>query len=309
MEKKLKRGRSSSERTNRRGVHAVGSIFLGEDFEWFFRSQEVSDVGIDALVEILDNDEPTGKLLALQIKTGQSYFRKSGRNYVLNIDDRHMKYWIKYDLPVYIILADLKKKLFLWQKVERLLCEPTRSGWRLKIPATNVLDANAKHFFERFTSNDPQSLMRTSFALDRELIEEIEKEGGRSIFVWDEWVNKGLRWRNLRVYIGGDRSVAPDLTIDYHLAATGLPEVMVKLFPWCTYSYAEDVRSYSLEGNVHVLAVELRPEARAYLEAERFFEAGYPDEQDITIPYEVDDSLDEDDYADLAYERLVLNDD
>ena len=223
--KEAKRGRSSSERTNRRGVHAVGSIFLGDDFEWFFRPQEVSDVGIDALVEILDNDEPTGKLIALQIKTGQSYFRKTGDNFVLNIDDRHMKYWIKYDLPVYIILADLKKMLFLWQKVERRLCEPTRSGWRIKIPASNVLNADAKPFFERFTSNDPQAMMRANFALDRELIEEVEKEENTSIFVWDEWINKGLRWRNLRVYIGGDRSVAPDLAIDYHLTASGLPEV------------------------------------------------------------------------------------
>lgn len=308
MKNAAKRGRASSERTNRRGVHAVGSIFLGDDFEWFFRPQEVSDVGIDALVEILDNDEPTGKLIALQIKTGQSYFRKSGDDYVLSIDNTHMEYWAKYDLPVYIILADPKKQLFLWQKVERRLCEPSRNGWRIKIADTNILDASAKPFFERFTSNDPHAMMRANFALDRELIEEIEKEEALTVFVWDEWVNKGLTWRNLRIYIGGDRSAVPDLTIDYHLAASGLPEVMAKLFPWCTYSYAEAVKNYALEVNVHVIAIELRTEALAYLQIERFFEAGYPEEQEIGIPYEEDDLLDGDEYNEMMYERLMRSD-
>ena len=299
------RGRASSERTNRRGVHAVGSIFLGDDFEWFFRPQDVSDVGIDALVEILDNDEPTGKLIALQIKTGQSYFRESGDDYVLNIDTRHMEYWAKYDLPVYVILADPKKKLFLWQKVERRLCEPSREGWRIRIPKTNTLDATAKPFFERFTSNDPQAMMRSNFALDRELIEEIEKECERTIFVWDEWVNKGLTWRNLRIHIGGDRSAAADLVIDYHLTATGLPEIMAKLFPWCTYSYAADVENVMGEVNVHVLKIELRPEAIAYLRVEQFFEAGYPAEQKVSVPYADEDTGDEDEYSDMMYQHRV----
>lgn len=58
-------GSAKSERTNEMGVNAVGLIFLGENFEWFYRPQRVSDVGIDAIVEILDNDEPTGRLILL----------------------------------------------------------------------------------------------------------------------------------------------------------------------------------------------------------------------------------------------------
>ena len=301
-------GSARSERTNRRGVHAVGSIFLGEDFEWFFRPQEVSDVGIDAIVEILDNDEPTGRLIGLQIKTGASYFRSSGDSYVLSIDNKHMEYWAKYDLPVYLILADPKRGIFLWEKVERRLCQPTRDGWKIKIPKTNTLDASAKAYFERFTSNDPQSLMRSNFALDRELIGEIEKTGRPAIFVWEQWLNKGLTWRNLRIYVDGDRSVKPDLEIDYRLAAKSLPEIMAKLFPWCTFCYAEDVVNQMEEVDLHVLNVELRPEAIAYLQVERFFEAGYPDEQKVAIPYEEDDQLSEDEHSAMMFSLRMSQD-
>jgi hypothetical protein len=55
---------------------------------------------------------------------------------------------------------------------------------------------------------------------------------------------------------------------------------MTKLFPWATYSYAEPISEYSGEVAVHILEVELRPEAHAYLDAERFLEAGYPQESD-----------------------------
>jgi len=49
----------------RKGINAVESIFLHE-FDWLFREQPVSDYGIDAQVEVVENNTPTGKLLALQ---------------------------------------------------------------------------------------------------------------------------------------------------------------------------------------------------------------------------------------------------
>ncbi|MDP9812217.1 hypothetical protein J2W42_005087 [Rhizobium tibeticum] len=55
---------------------------------------------------------------------------------------------------------------------------------------------------------------------------------------------------------------------------------MTRLFPWATYSYAEPIKEYSEDVAVHVLKVELRPEAEAYLEAEDFLVAGYPDEEE-----------------------------
>src|SRR5262249_4360686 len=59
--------------TERKGINAVEKIFLHE-FSWLFREQPVSDYGIDAQVEVVENNKPTGKLIALQIKTGSRWY-------------------------------------------------------------------------------------------------------------------------------------------------------------------------------------------------------------------------------------------
>ena len=57
--------------TERVGVNAVEAIFLNE-LNWAFREQTVSDYGIDAQVEVMEDGKPTGKLIALQIKSGEA---------------------------------------------------------------------------------------------------------------------------------------------------------------------------------------------------------------------------------------------
>ena len=79
--------------TGRIGVNAVERIFL-QEFHWYFREQTTSDFGIDALVEVADDDEkPSGKLIALQIKSGSSYFKKRGKDYVFYGKKQHLEYW------------------------------------------------------------------------------------------------------------------------------------------------------------------------------------------------------------------------
>src|SRR5258708_29082347 len=123
------------------GVNAVEAIFLN-DFGWLFREQTVSDYGIDAQVEVVENNEPTGKLIALQIKTGASYFRPKGDDFVFYGELRHLEYWTRHSLPMFLVLHDPEKKLTLWQKVERPLAHVTDKGWAILAPAGNVLNTS-----------------------------------------------------------------------------------------------------------------------------------------------------------------------
>ncbi|MBF2083613.1 DUF4365 domain-containing protein [Thermoleptolyngbya sp. C42_A2020_037] len=59
--------------TASQGVYKVGMIFQG--FGWIFRQQLEQDMGIDAHVEICEDRNPSGRLIGLQIKSGESYFR------------------------------------------------------------------------------------------------------------------------------------------------------------------------------------------------------------------------------------------
>ena len=50
--------------------------------EWMFREQPIDDIGIDAHMERTDKDGKVQQLLALQIKSGESYFKENKGEYV-----------------------------------------------------------------------------------------------------------------------------------------------------------------------------------------------------------------------------------
>lgn len=62
-----------------------------------------NDLGIDAMIEIIKDEKPTGKLIATQIKSGKSYFNKKKNLCKLPVKN-HSEYWTNYHLPVYGIV-------------------------------------------------------------------------------------------------------------------------------------------------------------------------------------------------------------
>ena len=64
----------SQSRTERIGVSATQFFF--EKFGFIFSEQPIEDYGIDAHIEVIENDKATGKLIALQIKSGKRFFEE-----------------------------------------------------------------------------------------------------------------------------------------------------------------------------------------------------------------------------------------
>lgn len=76
------------------------------DLGFLFREQPVQDYGIDAHVEIVENDAATGQLFGLQIKTGRSWFEEeTPEGYVFRSDNEHVEYWLGHSLPVVVTLV------------------------------------------------------------------------------------------------------------------------------------------------------------------------------------------------------------
>src|SRR5215470_4214249 len=75
---------------------------------WAFRSQYVKDYGIDAHAEPFDGPhQPSNELLALQIKSGDSYFREeTDEGWWYWGENKHLQYWLSHVLPVLIIIYD-----------------------------------------------------------------------------------------------------------------------------------------------------------------------------------------------------------
>jgi hypothetical protein len=59
--------------TERKGIAAVQARLA--DLELIWRETSTGDFGIDGHIEFLDeNSEPTGMMVGVQVKSGQSYF-------------------------------------------------------------------------------------------------------------------------------------------------------------------------------------------------------------------------------------------
>lgn len=280
--RRLRHGKRTHDQTDlvtRAAIEAIEKVFV-RDFKWSFRRLQDTSIGIDARAEILDGGWPTGRYLPLQIRPMPSRTENGG--YRHHGEKGHLDYWRRHALTVCVILADPESGLMLWQLIETERCAQADGKWSITVPADNTLNASARLCFEEAVPSDPESLMRFAFALDRQLMEEVRDE--ITFIVWDEWSDATAIFSNLRIYFGEGPEEEPDEQIDYHLRAHSLHEVMIKLFPWASYSYAEPIREYSGRCAVHILEVDLRPEAYAYLEAEEFLEAGYPDEEEPNAP-------------------------
>jgi hypothetical protein len=261
--------------SERAGVHAVGHIFVTE-LGWFFREQSVSDFGIDAEVEIAENGKPIGRLLALQIKSGPSFFRKRGSDYVFHGNIAHLDYWTNHSLPVFLILHNPDDGMTLWQKVERRLATIKGDKWSISVPATNVLSRKSKEFLASGTSSDPESIKRYRFSSDRQLMQRIE--GKDCFFRFDRWVNKSLSVRGIDVFFDDYEKDESDFDIPIWAAYHTVFEVMAHFFPWLSYEYEEFVDADEGAGEIesHIFRVELNEAAKQFLALEKYFAGETP---------------------------------
>ena len=91
-------------KTERLGVIETDRI-VTEEIGWIFREQPIIDVGLDAIIEEVINDEPTGKFLALQIKTGEGNFHKTEKSLTHYVSNIHYNYWLSLSIPIIIIAS------------------------------------------------------------------------------------------------------------------------------------------------------------------------------------------------------------
>ena len=299
------------ELTDRKGVAAVQSIFLNE-FEWMFREQHESDYGIDAQVEVVERSgQASGKLIALQIKSGSSYFKSrkgtSGVSYTYYGKLRHLDYWLQHSLPVFLIIHHPVKNATFWQRLEARLVRRNSKGWSIDIPKTNILDKAAKRYFEAGTSNDPEGRRRFHFATDKSLMQDIADQEN-TLFVFDEWINKSLNIRGIKVYhqeYDSDGYLGePDFVIDLWAAHSSPNNVMREAFPWLDYDYAGPIREHSGEIASHVFDVRLTAEAHYFLDLERFYRDGAANKPE-PVPPRSEDELSDEEMWDELYQHQI----
>ncbi|MFG2496879.1 DUF4365 domain-containing protein [Streptomyces sp. NPDC048441] len=135
-----------SQQIEREGVTWIGHLVTRE-LGWIFREQSTVDVGIDAHFEVVDRatSRATGQLLAVQIKSGQSYFASptsDGWWFVANA--AHVDYWLGHSLPVIVALYNPETRKVYWQHVSNSTVVSTGSGWKVHLPSAQEMTADAR---------------------------------------------------------------------------------------------------------------------------------------------------------------------
>lgn len=97
------------------GVNLIKS-FIDENECYFHEILQENDVGIDAFIEFTKDGQNNGRCIAVQIKTGNSFFNVDKS--VCNIPiDNHYHYWKNHSLQVYGIVCDYEVKKAFWTSI------------------------------------------------------------------------------------------------------------------------------------------------------------------------------------------------
>ena len=80
---------------NRSETDRIGVSICQETFSrlgFIFREQTVLDYGVDAIIEQKTDEYASGKLIGVQIKSGDSYFQHSNDNvFIYRVDITHYR--------------------------------------------------------------------------------------------------------------------------------------------------------------------------------------------------------------------------
>lgn len=220
----------------------MGQI-VEEDMRWIYREQKEHDFGIDAQIEIWTNSRPTGKLLAAQLKSGESYFeREDSTGFVFAGELKHLDYWLNHKLPVILILYNPATRVAYWQSVTEKTVVRTENAWKITVPRNQIFDGTQKEALEALAEGPPYLRRFVELQLARRWMLALAS-GNRLFLEIEQWVNKtsGKCGFELLVQDGdGNEEVAE--TWSYYIFYPGYPieEAMEMVFPWANLELDHD---------------------------------------------------------------------
>ena len=121
-----------------------------EELGWKFRPKPLADVGIDGEIEVVaENREASGRLIAVQVKCGKSYFRSMTEEHIrIRVSKSHMTYWIDHSIPVVVIVCDPRDRRCYWKLITASDAVYTKNACVLHINRNNVFSNKSKYSFQ-----------------------------------------------------------------------------------------------------------------------------------------------------------------
>lgn len=100
-----------------------------------------NDFGIDGYVELVINENVTGKLIGVQLKHGNSYFEnKTITGYKYLGENKHLNYYLNNQSPIFLIIMNDNFEIIRWVEFDIGKTSPNKNGWWIEIPEKNILN-------------------------------------------------------------------------------------------------------------------------------------------------------------------------
>jgi len=220
------------------GVIEIERIFT-IDFQWATRKILESDFGIDLEVEICDNGNPTGQLIGVQIKSGESYFKTDLAGKIVYRGNRtHLDYWLNHSLPIIIILHNPKTGQSVWEEITSDTVSMSKKGWKIEIPLTRLFDKTAKNEITNLNKYPLYFQRFQRLALHKKLIREIN-EGNKFVLELDEWINKTIGRIETRIKKIDNDANEIIISEGAYIFFKGIDDLAI-LYPWADFEIDED---------------------------------------------------------------------
>lgn len=231
---------SKSHTTARAGIAVVQTIIT--KLGWLFREQPISDFGIDAEIEVVLHGHATGRLIAAQIKSGSSYFRKATTlafRYRGKLE--HLEYWLNHSLPVVVILHDPETDHCYWEEVSARTVNRGLKEWDLMIPKSQTLGPKTARRLALLSEGSPYILRLRGLQLAKPYMEQLE-QGTLLLLQVEEWVNK-TSGRGDFTLIAKEPTGEEQVLMQWPFVLVGLTpyeEALPALFPWADLTVEEE---------------------------------------------------------------------
>lgn len=184
-------------------------------------------------MECAEEGVPNGRLLALQIKAGASYFEhQDDTGFVFRGELRHLDYWLDHSLPVVLVLYNPEEKRAYWAAVTEDAVQHTPRAWKITVPRDQVLNSGAAPALQQLAADDAYVLRLNGLRSHRTWMQ-LLSNGGSVVVVAEEWVNN-TSGRGTIQLIGTPPGGRESLERDWMIFAGLRPysEVLPELFPW-----------------------------------------------------------------------------
>lgn len=145
-----------SNRTARLGLNILTDV-VERELGWIVRpNHQENDWGIDVYLDVVSDGFVTGKSIAVQLKSGNSYLREMDRDFWCFTGERkHLNYYLNHDIPVLVVLVDVDHEIAYWEacKVE-YISSINDTSWSMPIPKRQQVNGTQKEELVKYVSKN-----------------------------------------------------------------------------------------------------------------------------------------------------------